>query len=180
MNVGDWVAVNSSYGVVESIGLRLTTVRGWADGGLTYIRNGEISSVTNYNRGSKANSFARGQKRNSFTGHIMVKVYITNDADPEVVVNIMRRTAAELRAHPDYEHEIHDIWVEPGVNDILPDNNSFEFRALLIGTGMIWHAGRIFRNNAIASLREAGISLPQAHIRITDAAGVHLEDNLGG
>ena len=180
LNVGDWVAVNSSYGVVESIGLRLTTVRGWADGGLTYIRNGEISSVTNYNRGSKANSFARGQKRNSFTGHIMVKVYTTNDADPEVVVDIMRRTAAELRAHPDYEHEIHDIWVEPGVNDILPDNNSFEFRALLIGTGMIWHAGRIFRNNAIASLREAGISLPQAHIRITDAAGVHLEENLGG
>lgn len=179
LNVGDWVAVNSSYGVVESIGLRLTTVRGWADGGLTYIRNGEIASVTNYNRGSKANSFARGQKRNSFTGHIMVKVYTTNEADPEAVVAIMRRTAAELRADPEYANEIYDIWVEPGVNDILADNNSFEFRALLIGTGMIWAAGRVFRNKAVAYLREAGIALPQTHVRISGAPSMQLDEQPG-
>ena len=44
--VGDVVEVLEVKGVVESVGLRITTVRG-EDGTLWYLRNGEILKIGN-------------------------------------------------------------------------------------------------------------------------------------
>ena len=44
--VGDVISVSDVEGVVENVGLRVTTVRS-ADGTLWYLRNGEILKVGN-------------------------------------------------------------------------------------------------------------------------------------
>ncbi len=44
--VGDHIIINESEGTVESVGLRVTTVRS-ADGTLWYVRNGEILKLGN-------------------------------------------------------------------------------------------------------------------------------------
>lgn len=49
-NVGDYVVIDGVEGTVEEIGLRTCKIRQWT-GQLNIIPNGEITRVTNYNRG---------------------------------------------------------------------------------------------------------------------------------
>lgn len=49
-NVGDYVVIDEVEGTVEEIGLRTCKIRQWT-GQLNIIPNGEITRVTNYNRG---------------------------------------------------------------------------------------------------------------------------------
>lgn len=51
ISVGDYVNIAGNAGVVETMGLRTTTVR-TAQGALAIIPNGQVAIVTNYSRGS--------------------------------------------------------------------------------------------------------------------------------
>ncbi|MBM4763296.1 mechanosensitive ion channel family protein [Bacillus sp. B15-48] len=51
IDVNDYVTVGSFDGIVESVGLRTTQIRGF-DGTLNYIPNRDITSVSNHSRGN--------------------------------------------------------------------------------------------------------------------------------
>ncbi len=174
LNVGDWVIVNGTVGMVESIDLRLTTIRDWQKGGLNYISNGDISSVMNWCRGSEDNPMIKGQKKNSGVGNSWVRFYVTFDSDPEKVVAILREQAELFKTDEVHGHKINDIWVDPGINKIHPDTRCFEFRVLLLGNISIWGAGRAYQNRAVKALVDAGISLPQARINVTNLPPMEL------
>ena len=50
LGVGDWVDLEKASGTVESVGLRVTSLRD-DDGTVWYVRNGEVLRVGNYSQG---------------------------------------------------------------------------------------------------------------------------------
>jgi len=87
--VGDTVDLGGTSGVVESIGLRVTTVRD-SRGVVWYIRNGEIARV-----GNRSQGWAR----------VVVDVPIGFAAvDP--AIEVLRRAAAELAEDPEYARDL--------------------------------------------------------------------------
>jgi small conductance mechanosensitive channel len=50
LGVGDWVDMEKASGRVESIGLRVTSLRD-DEGTVWYVRNGEVLRVGNYSQG---------------------------------------------------------------------------------------------------------------------------------
>jgi small-conductance mechanosensitive channel len=50
LGVGDWVDMEKASGRVESIGLRITSLRD-DEGTVWYVRNGEVLRVGNYSQG---------------------------------------------------------------------------------------------------------------------------------
>lgn len=179
LNVGDWVIVNGKVGMVESIDLRLTTIRDWHTGGLNYISNGDISSVMNWCRGNENNPMIGGQKNNSGVGNTWVRFYVTFDSDPDQVVAIFREVAEKFKKDEVHGHKINDIWVDPGINKIHPDSRTFEFRVLLLGNISIWGAGRVYQSRVVKALIAAGISLPEARVKLTDMPPLELPPGNG-
>jgi small-conductance mechanosensitive channel len=89
--VGDTVDVGAATGVVESVGLRITTVRD-GSGVLWYIRNGEIVRVGNKSQGWAV---------------VVVDVPIGFAAVDEVA-SVLRRAAAEFAADPQFSADLLD------------------------------------------------------------------------
>ena len=80
--VGDFIETGTSHGVVESIGLRTTTIRD-PDGQLHIWRNGQLGEVINYSKG--------------YT-HAMVQVGVAYDSDLDHVYGVLERVGEELKA----------------------------------------------------------------------------------
>ena len=174
LNVGDWVIVNEKVGMVESVGLRLTTIRDWHSGGLNYISNGDVNSVMNWCRGSENNPMIGGQTNNAGVGNSWVRFYVTLDSDPDQVVQILRDVAEEFKTDKVHGHKVNDIWVDPGVNDIKYGERCFEFRVLCLGSISIWGASRVYRGRAVKALLAAGIALPENRFKLTDVPPIEM------
>jgi small conductance mechanosensitive channel len=64
--VGDSVDLGLAVGIVESVGLRITTLRG-EDGTIWFVRNGEIVRVGNKSYGERKKVVAKTKKPTSAT-----------------------------------------------------------------------------------------------------------------
>ena len=62
LGVGDKVDVGLAIGVVESVGVRITTIKG-EDGTIWFVRNGEITRVGNMTYGEPAEPVAAYVKK---------------------------------------------------------------------------------------------------------------------
>jgi moderate conductance mechanosensitive channel len=102
--VGDTVDVGEATGVVESVGLRITTVRD-ASGVLWYIRNGEIVRV-----GNKSQGWAM----------VVVDMPIGYTGVEEATA-VLRTAAAELAEDPGYAEDFIDPPQVLGVEQITVD-----------------------------------------------------------
>jgi small-conductance mechanosensitive channel len=102
--VGDSVDLGEASGIVESVGLRITTVRD-ARGVLWYIRNGEIVRV-----GNKSQGWAM----------VVIDVPI-GFVNSERAIAVLRRAAEQVAAEPDYQ----SVFLEPpnvvGVEQLTVD-----------------------------------------------------------
>lgn len=78
-SVGEYVSFAGVTGVVEEMGLRTTKVREWT-GQLHTIPNGEISKVTNYNRGKML---------------ALVSVGIAYEEDVDQAIEVLRHTSEQ-------------------------------------------------------------------------------------
>jgi moderate conductance mechanosensitive channel len=97
LGVGDVVDLGQATGVVEAVGIRVTTVRD-VGGTLWYVRNGEILRVGNMSQG-----WAR----------VILDLALPYDADLETVKERMLETAVEMRADPKWKRmmiEQPEIW----------------------------------------------------------------------
>jgi len=158
LNVGDWVIVNGIGAQVESIGLRMTTLRDYKDGTLHYVANGNINEVANWNRDTRPAGLG---------GRVVVEIFTNMDADPEKTLAIMGETLQSMVNNPDEDATIYNTKIFPGICAIHPDSRTLEFRAIMDGDGYIWAFSRRYRNKVVVALREGGIPMPMARMNVT-------------
>jgi moderate conductance mechanosensitive channel len=91
-NVGDVVTLAGMTGVVESMTLRKTTVRGF-DGTLYIIPNSQITNVANQTRGFSVST---------------LNVSVDFSASPDQVIPLLKKISLEVRNDPRYK----DIFLE--------------------------------------------------------------------
>ena len=97
LGVGDVVDLGQATGVVEAVGIRVTTVRD-VNGTVWYVRNGEILRVGNMSQG-----WAR----------VILDLAIPYDADIDAVKDRMLQTGVEMRADGKWKRlmmEQPEIW----------------------------------------------------------------------
>jgi small conductance mechanosensitive channel len=90
LGVGDVVDVGPATGVVETVGIRITTLRD-VNGTLWFVRNGEILRVGNMSQG-----WAR----------VVIDLAVPYDADVQAVQERMLATATELASTPKWRSRI--------------------------------------------------------------------------
>ncbi|MFV2020657.1 mechanosensitive ion channel family protein [Micromonospora sp. LOL_023] len=151
--VGDTVDLGEATGVVEAVGLRITTVRD-SRGVLWYIRNGEIIRV-----GNKSQGWAM----------VVVDMPI-GFADAEQATAVLRTAALTVAA----DNEFASHFVEPpdvlGVEQLTVDGAVIRTVAKTTAEGQ-FAVGRELRRQLAAALQTSGISAQIAVGRMFVARG---------
>jgi small conductance mechanosensitive channel len=137
--VGDVVDVGEASGTVESVGLRITTVRD-VRGVLWYIRNGEIVRV-----GNKSQGWAM----------VVVDMPI-GFASVDRAVEVLREAAAGLAEDPAYADDLIDPPDVLGVEQITVDGAVIRTTVKTVSDAQ-WRIGREIRRRLTDALAAAGI-----------------------
>jgi small conductance mechanosensitive channel len=157
--VGDIVDLGEMSGEVQSVGLRITTVRD-IDGTLWYVRNGEISRVGNM---SQEYAVAR----------IEVPVALTADVDES------ERVALSAASRAIEEPELGGkVLGEPemlGVQELAPDLLKLRM-TLKTKPNAQWSVQRRLRREILRAYDENGIELPYPQGRIHAVVGGRSEE----
>ena len=142
--VGDTIDVGDGIiGDVEEISLRVTTLRD-IDGGLWYVRNGEILRIGNLSDGY---AIAR----------LQIPVGLNNDTDE--ILKIIEEAALEAVHDP----KIADLVIEGptvnGITDIQPDHISYRVSVKTL-PGDQWAVQRFSQARVVNALRARGVTMP--------------------
>lgn len=139
-NVGEYVVIDEVEGTVEEIGLRTCKIRQWT-GQLNIIPNGEITRVTNYNRGP-------------MLALVMVGIAYEEDIDQAIAVLRQECEAAfrEIKA-------IIDLPQVLGVTDLNDSSVNICVVAPSV-PGEYWGVERELRRRFKNVLDRAGIEIP--------------------
>jgi small conductance mechanosensitive channel len=140
--VGDVVDVGQASGVVEAVGLRITTIRD-GQGVLWYIRNGEIVRVGNRSQGW------------SLT---IVDVPI-GFASMDQAAEVLRDAAAAMAADPEWRDDLLEGPQVLGVEQITADGAVLR-TTVKTNSEAQWRVGRELRRRLTEALAGAGISGP--------------------
>jgi small-conductance mechanosensitive channel len=141
--VGDVIDVGEATGTVESVGLRITTLRDMK-GTVWYVRNGEVLRVGNSSQG-----FANA----------VVDVPLSYTSDVERAVEVLTAAAnAAVGAEPLSLHVLEPPEVL-GVENVTPEG--IEIRLTVkVRPGKQWTVQRALRARVIAALEESGFQPP--------------------
>jgi moderate conductance mechanosensitive channel len=141
--VGDIVDVGPATGTIESVGLRVTTLRD-VNGTVWYVRNGEILRVGNSSQG-----FAVA----------VVDLPLNYSVDIEAATKVIKRILTEEVA----TEPISDDVLEPpeilGVDKVTPESITLRM-TVKVRAGRQWAVQRALRARIIPALEEAGIEPP--------------------
>jgi small-conductance mechanosensitive channel len=152
LGVGDVVDLGQATGVVEAVGIRVTTVRD-VNGTLWYVRNGEILRVGNMSQG-----WAR----------VILDLALPYDADIETVKERMLQTGIEMRTDGKWKRlmmEQPEIW---GIESISAD--SIVLRLVVkTRTGAKDEVARELRARVKRTLDSLGIRIPAVAATATGA-----------
>lgn len=147
LGVGDVVDLGQATGVVEAVGIRVTTVRD-VNGTLWYVRNGEILRVGNMSQG-----WAR----------VILDLAIPYDADLDAVKERMLATAVDMRADPVWRRsmiEQPEIW---GIESISAEATVVRL-VVKTRTGAKDDVARELRGRMKRTLDEMGLRLPPLNV----------------
>ncbi|WP_347488165.1 mechanosensitive ion channel family protein [Desulfoscipio sp. XC116] len=139
-NVGDFVETAGVVGTVEEIGLRTCKIREWT-GQLHVIPNGEITRVTNYNRGQMM---------------AVVTVGIAYEEDIDQALEVLRQECASAASDMD---AILDMPQVQGVTDLAESSVNIRTIAPTVA-GEQWAVERELRRRFKYALERAGIEIP--------------------
>ena len=141
--VGDVVDVGEASGTVESVGLRITTLRD-VKGTVWYVRNGEVLRVGNSSQG-----FAVA----------VVDVPLGYTADVERATTVLGEAASAATE----SDALKDNVLEPpemlGVESVTPEGLSLRL-TVKVRPGKQWAVQRALRAQLLAALEEAGFEPP--------------------
>ncbi|BBX09711.1 mechanosensitive ion channel family protein [Mycolicibacterium aichiense] len=156
--VGDIVDLGEMSGEVESVGLRITTVRD-IDGTLWYVRNGEISRVGNM---SQEYAVAR------------IEVPVALTADVEQAERVALEAAAQAIEDPTVGAKVLGEPEMLGVQELAPDLLTLRM-TLKTRPGAQWSVQRRLRREILQAYDESGIELPYPRGRIHAVVGGNAE-----
>ena len=145
-SVGDTVDLGEASGEVESVGLRITTVRD-IDGALWYGRNGEILQVANH---SDEYSVAR----------IQIPVGLSND--PEVAGEVIEDAVKEAAQDDKVRKLILSTPRVDGMSGFEPDYVSFRVSTKTL-PGKQWDVQRFLQSRVLNVMHTKGITTPYPH-----------------
>ncbi|KUP07631.1 mechanosensitive ion channel protein [Bacillus coahuilensis p1.1.43] len=143
LDVGDYVSTGSFSGIVESVGLRTTQIRGF-DGTLHYIPNRDITSVSNHSRGNM---------------RALVDIGISYDDHIDTAVTVMQEVCDQLAKENDHIIEGPNVL---GVQSL----GSSDVVIRIVGktkNGEQWGVERELRKQLKAALDANGIEIPYPH-----------------
>lgn len=149
--IGDVVDLGVASGTVESVGVRITSIRDMS-GTLWHVRNGEILRV-----GNKSQGWAR----------VIIDLPVPYTADITVVKDVILTTATALSTDPEWRRKIiehPEIW---GVESITAE-------ALVVRLAMKtrsadqWAVARELRLRLKLALDELGVSVPSLNRMVLD------------
>lgn len=143
--VGEYVEVGGKFGMVEEVGLRLTKIRDWT-GELYLIPNGQVGTVTNYDRGSM---------------RALVEIGVSYQDDLQEVIKVIEKGCE--RAYQDMAHVIDEKPCVQGITKL--DANYVTVR--VTGTTKDishWMLERTLRYRIREELANEGAGAPFQHI----------------
>ena len=142
--IGDIVDLGEASGVVEAVGLRITTLRD-LNGTVWYVRNGEILRV-----GNKSQGYAVA----------VVDIPIGHSADTSEAIALIGRVAAERVV----EDDIADAVLEPvevlGADQVTPAGVTLRL-TVKVSPGKQWLVQRALNATITDAFDEAGIPRPE-------------------
>lgn len=139
-SVGDYVETAGIVGTVEEIGLRTCKIRQWT-GQLHVIPNGEITRVTNYNRGQMM---------------AVVTVGIAYEEDIDRALEVLRQECEKARREIE---TVLDLPQVQGITDLA--DSSVKIRVIAPSVpGEQWPVERELRRRFKYALDRAGIEIP--------------------
>jgi moderate conductance mechanosensitive channel len=144
IRVGDVVEVAGRGGLVEDLTLRYVRLRD-LEGHVHYVPNGEIKLVTNRTRGHATP---------------VVDVPIAYAADADAVLQVMRETAAALRADPDWSARIAGEMEVIGVDRWADSSVILRARFKVVPPIEQWNVKREYLRRLKKTFDERGIEIP--------------------
>jgi small conductance mechanosensitive channel len=145
--VGDVVDVGPAVGTIESVGLRVTTLRD-VNGTVWYVRNGEILRVGNSSQG-----FAVA----------LLDVPIAHGTDVDKAVEILGRVGEEAAAIEPLSEDVLEPPEVLGVEKITTEGMTVRM-TVKVRPGRQWATQRALRAKIMAAFEEAGVELPHGRI----------------
>lgn len=141
--VGDVVDLGEAIGVVETVGMRITTLRA-LDGTVWYVRNGQILRVGNF---SQDHSVA------------VIDIPLAHSSDIEHATRLIAQTATEVTSEPPVSEDALEQPNVLGVDNITVQAIYIRL-TLKVRPGKQWAVQRTLRGKILAALSDAGFENP--------------------
>jgi small conductance mechanosensitive channel len=149
VRVGDVVEVSGKGGLVEEMTLRYIRLRDY-EGSVHYIPNGTVDTVTNRSRG-----FA----------YAVIDVGVAYREDVDVVYDVMREVASELRADPELASKIVDDIEIAGVDNWADSAVVIRCRFKVMPLEQ-WGVRRAYLYRLKKAFDASGIEIPYPHLTV--------------
>lgn len=155
--IGDIVDLGVASGTVESVGVRITSIRD-VNGTLWHVRNGEVLRV-----GNKSQGWAR----------VIIDLPVPYNADINAVKEVILSTAKSLSTDPEWRRKIiehPEIW---GVESITAEALVVRLTVKTRSADQ-WAVARELRLRLKLALDELGVSVPSLNRMVLDQHRVAL------
>jgi small conductance mechanosensitive channel len=167
MNIGDVVEIAGKAGLVESINMRVTTLRDLS-GNVHIIPNGEIAVVTNMTK-----EYSRA----------LLEIGVAYKENVDEVMQVMKDVADELANDPGFSYRILEPMEMLGLDSF--GNSSVNIKARITTKPREqWNVAREYRRRLKNTFDEKGIEIPFPHVTMYmgegESSGVLRIHHVGG
>ena len=149
MNVGDVVEIAGKSGLVESINLRVTTLRD-LEGKVHVVPNGEITTLTNMTK-----EWSRA----------LVEIGVAYKEDVDMVIGILGEVAAEMREDAEYGPMMLEPLEVLGLDSFGDSSVNIKVMMKTLPIKQ-WAVAREFRRRVKKTFDERGIEIPFPHVTL--------------
>lgn len=149
MNVGDVVNIAGKEGVIESINLRVTTLRDYS-GNVHVIPNGQIAVLTNMTKG-----FSRA----------VLEIGVAYKENVDEVMQVMKDVAEDLADDPEWKARIYGPMEMSGLDSFGDSSVNIKAR-IETQPREQWNVAREYRRRLKNAFDEKGIEIPFPHVTI--------------
>ncbi len=149
MNVGDVVNIAGKEGVIESINLRVTSLRDYS-GNVHVIPNGQIAVLTNMTK-----EFSRA----------VIEIGVAYKENVDEVMQVMKDVAEELAGDPEWKRRIYGPMEMSGLDSFGDSSVNIKAR-IETQPREQWAVAREYRRRLKNVFDEKGIEIPFPHVTL--------------
>ncbi|GGG02006.1 mechanosensitive ion channel protein MscS [Rhodococcoides trifolii] len=146
--VGDVVDLGEASGTVESVGLRVTTVRD-VSGTLWYVRNGEVLRVGNMSQGHAV---------------AVLDLPVSHSADIDEACEVAERATQSVIESGDFDEDVLEAPEMLGVNAVTADTVTIRI-TIKVRPGRQWAVQRRLHRAILDAFDDSSIAAPYPHGR---------------